>query len=67
VVLGSLVIYALGVPWLKWVTAWPWEKALMLGMLPFIPGDVVKAVAAVMLAGALRPMIDRSETYRAYA
>jgi len=67
VVLGSLVIYALGVPWLKWVTDWPWEKALMLGMLPFIPGDVVKAVAAVMLARALRPMMDRSETYRAYA
>jgi biotin transport system substrate-specific component len=67
VVLGSLVIYALGIPWLKWVTGWPWDKALMLGMLPFIPGDALKAGAAVMLARSLRPMMDRGEPQRAYA
>jgi biotin transport system substrate-specific component len=67
VISGSLLIYALGVPWLKWVTAWPWEKALMLGMLPFIPGDAVKAAAAVMLARTLRPMMDQSQSQRAIA
>ena len=65
VVSGSLLVYALGVPWLKWVTAWPWEKALMLGMLPFVPGDAVKAAAAVMLARTLRPMMDRSQSQQA--
>jgi biotin transport system substrate-specific component len=67
VILGSLLIYALGVPWLKWVTALSWEKALMLGMLPFVPGDAVKAAAAVILARTLRPMMDRSQSQRAIA
>lgn len=67
VVVGSLVIYALGVPWLKWVTNWPWDKALMLGMLPFLPGDAFKAAIAVVLARALRPMMDPGQTQRAYA
>jgi biotin transport system substrate-specific component len=67
VISGSLLIYALGVPWLKWVLALPWETALMAGMLPFIPGDVVKAVAAVMLARTLRPMMDRCPSQRAIA
>jgi biotin transport system substrate-specific component len=56
VVLGSMTIYALGVPWLKLVTAMPWEKAVWIGMLPFLLGDAIKAAAAVALARALRPV-----------
>jgi biotin transport system substrate-specific component len=57
VVLGSLVIYLFGVPWLKMITAMPWDKAVLVGMVPFLPGDAVKAAAAVLLARAIRPMI----------
>jgi biotin transport system substrate-specific component len=57
VVLGSLAIYVFGVPWLKLVTAMSWQKALTLGMLPFLPGDAIKATAAVLLARAIRPML----------
>jgi biotin transport system substrate-specific component len=57
VVLGSLTIYLFGVPWLKLVTAMPWEKAVMVGMLPFLPGDAIKATAAIFLARAIRPMV----------
>jgi biotin transport system substrate-specific component len=56
VVLGSLIIYALGVPWLKMVTAMPWDKAVWIGVAPFLAGDVLKAAAAVALARALRPV-----------
>ena len=57
VVLGSLMIYLLGVPWLKLVTGMSWEKAVGVGMLPFLPGDAIKAAAAVLLARAIRPMV----------
>ena len=57
VIPGSLAIYLFGVPWLKLVTAMSWEKAMMVGMLPFLPGDAIKAAAAVILARAIRPMV----------
>lgn len=43
---GILAIYACGVPWLKKVLDLPWHRAALVGMLPFIPGDVIKAAAA---------------------
>ena len=59
VTLGSLAIYAVGVPWLKFVTGLTWGKALLVGMVPFLIGDAFKASAAVLLARALRPIFAR--------
>jgi biotin transport system substrate-specific component len=59
VIIGSLFIYALGVPWLKTVTQMTWNKAWMAGMIPFLPGDALKAAAAVLLFRSLRPILDR--------
>lgn len=56
---GSLTIYACGVPWLKVVTGFSWLKALSVGMLPFLPGDIIKAAAAVVLARTIRPLLSR--------
>jgi biotin transport system substrate-specific component len=67
VVLGSLVIYGCGIPWLKLVTGWSWGKALTVGLAPFVFGDAVKATFAVMLSKALRPMMDRSDPQQVYA
>ncbi len=59
VVVGSLVIYGLGVPWLKMVTQMSWPKALMVGVIPFLIGDAVKASVAIILARAVRPILKR--------
>jgi biotin transport system substrate-specific component len=59
VVIGSLVIYASGVPWLKMVTQMSWPKALMVGVIPFLIGDAIKASAAVILARSIRPILNR--------
>lgn len=59
VVIGSLLIYGLGVPWLKTVTKMSWNKALAAGMVPFLIGDAMKAVVAILLARAVRPMLNR--------
>jgi len=59
IVLGSLAIYLIGVPWLKVVTTLSWTKTLMVGMVPFLVGDAVKGAAAFILARSTRPMLVR--------
>jgi len=49
---GNLLIYLVAVPWLALFTGSLW-LALAKGMLPFIPGDLLKiAIAAVALPSA---------------
>lgn len=55
---GIAAVYLLGVPWLKINMGFDWNKALSLGMLPFIPGDLLKGAAAVFIAKNLRPQIN---------
>jgi biotin transport system substrate-specific component len=62
VVGGILVIYAVGVPVLKAVGGLSWGQALMGGAVPFLPGDVVKALVAAAIADTVRrsyPIIER--------
>jgi biotin transport system substrate-specific component len=59
VLVGSLAIYGLGVPWLKMVTQMSWAKTLMVGMVPFLIGDAIKAAVAVVLARSVRPILKR--------
>ncbi len=56
-VLGTLIVYGLGVPYLKAVTGMPWAKAAAVGMLPFLIGDALKIAAAVPIARTLRPVM----------
>jgi len=55
---GTAVIYALGVSWLKLVTAMSFSTALAVGMVPFLPGDALKMAAAIAIARSLRPLMD---------
>jgi biotin transport system substrate-specific component len=59
VIVGSLAIYSLGVPWLKMITQMSWPKTLMVGMIPFLIGDAVKASVVLILARAIRPILNR--------
>lgn len=59
IVAGSVAIYGLGIPWLKMVTQMSWPKTFMVGMVPFLIGDAVKASAALVLARAVRPILNR--------
>lgn len=54
---GALLLYVCGVPWLKLVTGMPFDKALLLGVLPFLPGDAFKIAAAAFIAKSLRPVM----------
>ena len=54
---GTVVIYAFGVIQLKLVLGKTWMVTMALGVLPFIPFDLIKLVAAAMTAKAVRPII----------
>jgi biotin transport system substrate-specific component len=49
--IGSAIVYALGVPWLAISADMSLGTAISEGFVPFVPGDIVKAAAA----GALLP------------
>jgi biotin transport system substrate-specific component len=52
-VLGNLVIYAIGVPVLQAITGADWATALRWGLYPFLIGDAIKiALAAGLLPTA---------------
>lgn len=44
--LGSLTIYALGVPWLAFVADLSLSEAVVQGVVPFLVGDALKAALA---------------------
>lgn len=54
---GTVVIYAFGVIQLKLVLGKTWMVTMALGVIPFIPFDLIKLVAAAMTAKAVRPII----------
>ncbi len=49
------VIYFFGVAWLTLSTPLPWTEAVLLGVLPFLPGDAIKLGAAHTIAGKVVP------------
>jgi len=48
-VVGNVVIYALGVTWLKYAVDVTWAQAVALGLTPFVIGDAIKIAAAAGL------------------
>ncbi len=54
---GTACLYALGVVQLALVANLAPAKALALGVLPFIPGDVLKIVVAALISRKLQPWL----------
>ena len=54
---GTLIIYLIGIPWLKTVLHFSWLQSLSAGFFPFIPGDALKIAAAIPVARLLRPVL----------
>jgi len=54
-IVGNILLYLVGVPWLKAVAHLSWGAALAAGLAPFIIGIVIKIAAAVSLGRALVP------------
>jgi biotin transport system substrate-specific component len=51
--IGTAIIYAIGVPWLKVALGWSWEQAITDGMTKFLLWDTAKlAIAAAIFPTA---------------
>lgn len=44
---GIAVIYISGIVQLKFVLELQWMKSVLIGALPFIPGDILKIIIAI--------------------
>ncbi|HHV55133.1 MAG TPA: biotin transporter BioY [Firmicutes bacterium] len=51
--LATALLYLIGLPWLAVVAHLPAGKTLAVGLLPFVPGDLLKLAAAVAVTEAL--------------
>ena len=61
--LGTLICYLIGTSWLSIQAGMSCYAALGAGVLPFIPGDVVKIVAASIAGPAIRKRLIRAGVY----
>ena len=57
--LGSIVIYVFGVPWLMAAADLPLQRGLEFGLYPFVIGDTVKLLAAAGLLPAAWVLLRR--------
>lgn len=52
--LGTIVIYIIGISQLSLVTGMGLKRAIVVGMFPFLPGDILKIIAASFIANKLK-------------
>ena len=56
--IGTIIIYIIGVTQLSLVTGIGVKKAIAVGMFPFLPGDILKVIAASFIASKLKLVIQ---------
>ena len=61
-VCGTAALYACGVAWLKLLTGMAWGKAVAVGVILFLPGDIAKIITAVLVINSLRQLTAMSGT-----
>ncbi|MDD2556106.1 MAG: biotin transporter BioY [Syntrophaceticus sp.] len=59
-VVGNILLYAIGVPWLKFQMNINWAAALAAGLIPFIIGIVIKITVASALGRVLLPRFKQT-------
>lgn len=52
---GNILLYAVGVPWLKFQMNISWAAAVVAGLTPFIAGIIIKIVVASALSRFILP------------
>jgi biotin transport system substrate-specific component len=59
IILGLAIIFLCGMTWLSFSAGISLSTAFLIGVLPFIPGDAVKAYAVYLIAGRLEALAGR--------
>ena len=59
IVIGTLLLYTVGVMWFMYLTGNTFVLALAICVIPFLPGDAAKAIAACTIAPKLRKALHK--------
>ncbi|MFZ1361888.1 MAG: biotin transporter BioY [Candidatus Nanopelagicales bacterium] len=62
IAIGSLIIYAFGLPWLMGFLGVDLAQGLQLGVVPFLVGDLIKTAAAALLLPATWKLVNRGSS-----
>ncbi|MCI9081269.1 MAG: biotin transporter BioY [Lachnospiraceae bacterium] len=57
---GTVICYGIGTAWLAWQAHLDWKAALFAGVIPFIPGDVIKIALAAIAGPEIRKQLIRA-------
>lgn len=60
-ILGTAVCYLFGTVWLAFQANMDFSAALAAGVIPFIPGDLVKIIIALLVGPIIRKQLKRAE------
>lgn len=58
--LGTVVCYAIGTIWLSYQASLTFFAALSAGVLPFIPGDIIKLIIATTIGHQVRKRLKKA-------
>ncbi len=59
-VLGTIICYIVGTLWLTYQTGISFLSALSLGVLPYLPGDIIKFVLAMLLGRRVQKRLQKA-------
>lgn len=62
-ILGTIVTYVFGTAWLAYQANLTFNAALAVGVIPFIPGDIVKMIIASLIGPQIRKRLISSGLY----
>lgn len=58
VISAVIIVYLVGVPWLKFNLDKSFIDSIKIGFLPFILWDIIKAISVILLVQILNPLLD---------
>ena len=56
-ILGMTVCYIFGTAWLAWQLGQSFTASMAIGVLPYLPGDAAKIIAAAIAGPKLRAVV----------
>ena len=59
-ILGTVVCYAFGTAWLACEAHMNFKAALWAGVIPFIPGDLIKMILGMIAGPVLKKALNKA-------
>lgn len=59
-ILGTIVCYAFGTIWLAYLAKLSFKSALFAGVIPYIPGDIIKMLLALTIGATLKKQLKKA-------